>query len=210
MKHMFSNYGLTRLPALLGFLLCGICSLSAFDCPEGNLPQGTYKQSCSSCTVSGSNLTAKCNPIKGTYNQFYNTLNNYGACRSGIENLDGYLTCDKGDAPAPAGSYRESCRDIDVEKGVLYAKCRNVGGDWKEAAVTLKTCNQSVYNTNGALACTLPYGTYLQTCRNPTVSPDGRQLTAECRSKSGSWIRSSVSTSCRADLNNNDGRLGCN
>jgi hypothetical protein len=204
---MSSIYVLTRVSALSFVLLYAIRCVA--DCPEGNLPQGTYKQSCSNCSVSGSNLTAKCNPIKATYNQFYSTLNNYEACRSGIDNFDGNLTCDKGDAPAPAGSYRDSCRDINVEKGSLYAKCRTVGGDWKEAAVKLNTCNQSVYNTNGTLGCILPYGTYQQTCRNPHVSPGGL-LTAECKSKSGSWITSSVSVSCRGDLNNNDGRLGCN
>jgi hypothetical protein len=205
---MSSNCALTRLSALSFALLYAVSPVSAFDCTGGNLPQGTYKQSCNNCTVSGSNLTAKCNPIKGTYNQSYSTLNNYGACRSGIENLDGNLTCDKGDATAPAGSYRTSCRDIAVEKGSLYAKCRNVAGVWKEAAVSLNTCNQGVYNANGVLGCTLPYGTYQQTCRNSRVS--GGQLTAECRTKSGSWITSSVSVSCRGDLNNNDGRLGCN
>jgi CVNH domain len=206
---MSSNYALRSLSALSFVLLYAIRSVSASDCSGGNLPQGTYRQSCSNCSVSGSILTAKCDPIKSTYNQFYSTLDGYGACRSGIENFNGYLTCDKGDAPAPPGSYRESCRDIVVEKGTLYAKCRNVGGEWKESAVKLNTCNQSVYNYNGALECILPLGTYQHTCRNAHLS--GGQLTADCKSKSGSWITSSVLASCRGrDLNNNDGRLGCN
>jgi hypothetical protein len=207
---MPSNYTLfKRLSAVSFVLICATRSFSASDCSGGALPPGTYKQSCNSCSVSGSNLTAQCNQIKGTYNQFYNTLNNYGACRSTIENFDGYLTCEKGDAPAPAGSYKNSCRDIDVEKGQLYAKCRNAAGDWKEASVKITTCNQSVYNSDGALGCTLPYGTYQRTCQHPTVTPAGI-LTADCRSKSGALVRSSVSVSCRGDLNNNDGRLGCN
>ena len=180
---------------------------AANDCgPSANVPAGSYRQSCNPCEVSGGDLTATCKKMNGSENR--STLFNFSACRSGIENLDGHLTCNKGDGQPPNGSYKASCRNINVEKGVLYADCRNVNGDWKTTSLPLGQCSYEVYNTNGVLACTVPYGTYLRSCRNPKVT--NGQLQAECKTMGGQWRFTQIAAVCnRSDLSNIDGVLKC-
>lgn len=189
------------------WLACAAAQAAAGDCgPSANLPAGSYRQSCDQCQVSGGDLTALCKSMRGA--QVTSTLFGFSTCHSGIENLDGYLTCSKGDAQPPAGSYRASCRNVNVEKGSLYADCRNVRGDWKPASLGLGRCNYEVYNTDGRLACTVPYGTYLRSCRNVRVA--GGQLLAECRTSGGQWRNAQVAAVCnRSDLSNVDGVLKC-
>jgi hypothetical protein len=178
---------------------------SAADCgPSANVPAGSYRQSCTACTVGGGSLTAWCKGINNRDQQ--SALYNYPACRSGIENMDGYLTCNKGATP-PDGSYKASCRNVNVENNVLYATCRNVNGGWKEANLQLGYCNYAIYNTDGALRCTLPYGTYQRSCRNARVM--NGQLSAECKTASGRWVSTTISATCNLDLSNDDGQLRC-
>lgn len=175
------------------------------DCTAGNLPAGSYRQSCTKCAASDGNLTAWCKKINNQDND--STLYSYQSCRSGIENKDGYLTCNKGDSALPSGTYKDSCRDLNVEKNTLYAKCRNVNGDWKEASLPLGFCNYEIYNTDGVLACTLPYGTYQRSCRNARVV--NGQLYAECKTRSGAWASTEAPAACNRDLANDDGVLKC-
>ena len=194
------------LPTALLAALTMQTLVSAADCgAAANVPAGSYRQSCTACSVGGGNLTAFCKTTRNQDRQ--STLFNFPACRSGIENMDGFLTCSKG-APPPNGTYKESCRNINVENNALYATCRNVNGDWKEANLQLGYCNYAIYNTDGALACTLPYGTYQRSCRNAHVM--NGVLAAECKTSSGGWVATSVSAACNRDLSNNDGRLTCN
>ena len=191
--------------ALLTTLLMQVSAVAA-DCgADANVPAGSYRQSCVSCAVSGGDLTASCKKINSQYNN--STLYRYQSCRSGIENMDGYLTCSKGDSALPNGTYKASCRNLNVEKNTLYASCRNVNGDWKEASLPLGNCNYEIYNTNGVLACTLPYGTYQRSCRNARVV--NGQLYAECKTRLGSWANTVTPAACNRDLSNTDGVLKC-
>jgi hypothetical protein len=197
--------GLTAALALIATWLM-VTSAHAADCGDGaNVPAGSYRQSCTNCVAAGGSLTASCKKINSQYNN--STLYSYQSCRSGVSNMDGYLTCDKGDSAPPGGSYKASCRSLNVEKGTLYATCRNVRGDWKEASLTLGACNYEIYNADGALACTLPYGTYQRSCRNAQVA--NGQLRAECKTRSGAWTVTAISAVCNRDLSNNDGVLKC-
>lgn len=184
-------------------------SLAQGSCAStANVPAESYRQSCTQCQISGGNLTASCRKIKSSYNgENTSTLFQFAACRSGIENFDGFLTCTKGDAPLPAGTYPGSCRNLNVEKNTLYATCRKVDGSWKEANLQLGRCNYQIYNSDGALACTLPYGTYQRSCQNARVV--NGMLYASCKSSGGDWVDSSTPVACGRDLNNNDGHLNC-
>lgn len=192
--------------ALLTTLLMPTTSAAASCGDNANVPAGSYRQSCNSCVASGGNLTASCTKINNQSNN--STLYQYQSCRSGIENMDGYLTCAKGDGPLPSGSYIGSCRNLNVEKNTLYATCRNVNGDWKEASLPLGYCNYEIYNTNGRLACTLPYGTYQRSCRNARVQ--NGQLYAECKTRNGAWANTVAPAACNRDLSNDNGMLKCN
>jgi len=54
--------------ALLALLVMSL-SAAAADCGSGNLPAGSYRQTCTNCAVNGGNLTASCRKIKNSYNQ---------------------------------------------------------------------------------------------------------------------------------------------
>ena len=197
---------LAGIPAVLLAVWLLHAPAAAADCSAGaNVPAGSYRQSCSNCTASGDVLTASCKKINSQDNN--TILYGYQACRSGIENMDGYLTCSKGDGALPSGSYAASCRNLNVEKNTLYASCRNVNGDWKEASLPLGYCNYEVYNTDGVLACTLPYGTYQRSCRDAHVV--NGQLYAQCRTKAGAWASTVAPAACSRDLANIDGMLKC-
>jgi hypothetical protein len=197
------------LPAvLLGLLLPSVSHAQSSCSSTANVPAGSYRQSCITCQVSGGDLTASCRKVKNSYNDYNpSTLFRFADCRSGIENFDGFLTCAKGDAPPPAGSYSGSCRNLNVAKNVLYATCRTVSGGWKEANLALGMCNYQIYNSDGALACTPPYGTYQRSCQNARVVSG--ILYASCKSNDGGLVDSSTPVACSRDLNNNNGHLNC-
>ena len=197
---------LMSLSAALLTTLFMPASSAAASCGDGpNVPAGSYRQSCNSCIASGGNLTASCKKINGAFNS--TVLYKFQACRSGIENMDGYLTCARGDSPLPNGSYKASCRNLTVQQTTLYATCRNVNGDWREASLPLAYCNYEIYNANGVLVCSLPHGSYQRSCRNARVR-DG-QLYAECKTRGGDWVNAAAPAACRRDLANDDGVLKC-
>lgn len=53
----------------------------------------------------------------------------------------------------PAGSYRQSCREIEQRGPRLIATCRRIGGGWSETSIDLRSCGGSVSNSNGQLVC---------------------------------------------------------
>jgi hypothetical protein len=196
---------LMSLSAALVTTLFMPTSSAAISCDGANLPAGSYRQSCNSCVASGGTLTASCKKINGLINN--TTLYKFQACRSGIENMDGYLTCTRGDSPLPNGSYKASCRNLNVQQSTLYATCRNVNGAWKEASLPLAYCNYQIYNANGVLACSLPGGSYQRSCRNARVRND--QLYAECKTRDGDWVNAAAPAACSRDLANDNGVLKC-
>lgn len=199
----------SALPALALLLLAGHLGPARAECTAAaGVPPGSYRQSCTNCVASGGDLTASCRKIRNSYNQENtSTLRGYAGCRSDISNFDGRLTCDKGDAALPEGSYRQSCRDLNRLRDTLYASCRTVGGQWKETSLPLGNCIHSVYNSDGNLACMLPYGSYQHSCRGVRV--DGGRLLAECRTRSGAWSGTAIGLPCSRDLANIDGVLRC-
>ena len=59
-------------------------------------------------------------------------------------------------------------------------------------------------------ASAAPAGSYQQTCRN-IEQHRGQTLTAECRTRDGSWVDTRLDTSdCSGDIANMNGRLVCN
>lgn len=56
-----------------------------------------------------------------------------------------------------------------------------------------------------------PPGSYRRTCRNIRVACDGSSMTAECRTRSGAWVGTSLGKpfDCFGDIANIDGDLEC-
>lgn len=53
----------------------------------------------------------------------------------------------------PDGSYQQSCRDISVFNGQLYARCANSNGLFFESQVNYRSCPRGIANINGRLQC---------------------------------------------------------
>jgi hypothetical protein len=69
-------------------------------------------------------------------------------------NRDGWLECPRQEiARLPAGSYRESCRDFNVENRRLGARCRRRNGDWRDTEIDLARCKSPIRNDDGRLVC---------------------------------------------------------
>lgn len=127
-----------------------------------------------------------------------------------------------GDNWTPPGSYRDSCRDVVVRRGMLEATC---GGDngGRRTSIPLSSCRSGSFeNINGNLQCMggggrdyggssrdVPPGSYLQSCSEIRVR--GGVLEATCGGGDNRRIRSSISLgSCRSgSFANINGYLQC-
>ncbi len=117
----------------------------------GPIPSGSYTRSCLNIFVTPTSVTASCRTEKNAERS--STLMNPAACRTQIENSDGFLTCEKGDGPAPLGSYAKTCHDIVVSGTVLSASCRSDGG-YRQSTINLTTCSTGqAANNQGVLVC---------------------------------------------------------
>ncbi len=174
-------------------------------------PGGSYRNSCDTISADNTVLYANCRSRDGKI--FVTSLPGYRNCRSDIMNRDGRLACPSS-IPPPGGSYLLSCRDVAVQGDILAAACRDTGGTYRRAQLAgFASCNsRSIANANGALTCVrgqLPAGSWRAACRLPTVI--GNQLFAECRQKSGIFVRASIRelNRCSGGVANNDGVLTC-
>jgi hypothetical protein len=111
-------------------------------------------------------------------------------------------------ADAPAGSYQKTCSGISYDGTTLKAQCKTFSGASNQTSLQYPTsCIGDIGNVNGTLACAGPTGSYALTCRSMTVS--GSTLSGECQTKSGSWIKASLSNfqGFQGDITNCNGVL---
>ena len=117
----------------------------------GNLPKGSYKQTCKDAYVDGNWLYAKCQKNNGSW---YSTSLKYSNCNKDISNNNGELTCGGGGGGnLPKGSYKETCKNIYVEGNVLEADCLNRNGKYSHSSIKYKNCNRGIWNNKGVLEC---------------------------------------------------------
>jgi hypothetical protein len=121
-------------------------------CSKGEgLVEGSYKSSCRGSAMDNTVLRSSCKEINGPY--VASQLDVTG-CRGDIANVNGALTCPKGDSDPPAGSYIRSCRDIVTRAGTLSAKCATGERDYKQSSLPFSNCPpNSIMNDNGTLRC---------------------------------------------------------
>src|SRR5262249_35359024 len=116
-------------------------------------PKGSYQRSCNLITYDpdSKTLSANCSPRQGPAHR--TTLGNIEQCVGDIANMDGTLQCSKGGSPPP-GSYKESCRDMRVGGGSLFAQCLDRKGNWLPTKLdNYASCGAGVENINGTLRC---------------------------------------------------------
>jgi CVNH domain len=120
----------------------------------------------------------------------------------------------------PPGSYRETCSNVQMRGGTLFANCQDTEGRWRSTVLPeAYECVGDVTNINGELRCnrrddwrdrdSLPRGSYRETCRQIRVSGD--YLSAKCQTMSGRWNRTSLNDldRCVGEIVNDDGNLRC-
>ena len=188
---------------------------AAFSAAQEATPEGSYKQTCSDISVRKDTLYAKCQDAKGKAHSA--KLSHYDKC-SDIANQDGKLECGGGSqaiAPGqPAGSYTESCRNIQMKGATLHAVCKSLDG--RELPTSLKDanrCAEGVANINGILNCessgVLPPGSYIATCKD--VKLQGPMLSATCNDGKDHWRTTFLrdANKCNGDIANQNGTLRC-
>jgi hypothetical protein len=208
------------------------------------IPQGSYQQTCNNISVNGDTLVANCQDTSGNWHS--TSLPAFQNCTSGINNDNGTLRCVVSgySAPAttgagPAGSYLQSCENVQVKGDDLHARCRTENGDMRDAKLDdYRKCTGDIVNENGHLHCGTgapvatpaargpyvapgpyvrpgygnvngPNGSYIQTCTDIHVGGD--DLHARCQAQDGSWHDAKLDdyNSCRGDIANDNGKLRC-
>ncbi len=210
-----------RSSSTLGFLAGFLATIILLGCAAGVSaaqeagPEGSYKQTCSDISVQRGTLYAKCQDAKGKAHSA--KLSHYEGC-SDIANKDGKLECAGGEKAAapgqPAGSYTDSCRNIQMKGSTLHAVCKSLDG--RELPTSLKDanrCAEGVANINGILNCevsgVLPPGSYIATCKD--VRLQGNTLSATCNDGKDHWRNTSMrdANKCGGDIANQNGTLRC-
>jgi hypothetical protein len=121
-------------------------------------PAGSYLQSCTGVTASGSMIYAVQCKNRGNgyrYNQSFDST----GCLGEIANIDGTITCPKGSQPPPGGSYVQTCVQVETKFNTLYAKCKSKRNNddisrWHYTSLpNVSACRNGVWNDDGNLRC---------------------------------------------------------
>jgi hypothetical protein len=117
----------------------------------------------------------------------------------------------------PSGSYQQSCNDISVKKGNLYASCQDDKGKSHSAKLSHYEKCSNIVNKNGSLHCgtgeggnsTLPRGSYTESCHDITMK--GNTLHAICKSVDGHEAPAALrdANRCVQGVANINGVLNC-
>lgn len=133
----------------------------------------------------------------------------------------------------PGGSYAQTCSNIRVDGGRLYAECRTGNGrEARNSSIEYGRCVGEIANINGMLACNgaqgrfesnngggnsggghngggQPTGSFTQSCSN--IRTEGGRLYAQCQDVRGNRNLSSIEYGrCNGGINNINGLLSCN
>jgi len=214
------NAIMSTLAALLLVMTLGAISHAQY----GELPSGSYQQTCRDIHNNGGRLDASCQRQDGSWQQ---TSLDFRNCQGAIENLDGQLRCTPSSGTQgglPAGDYQQTCRDIRSNGSQLIANCRKQDGSWRNTSLDTVSCRGTIVNDDGQLRCAsggsyaggwqggyqaLPPGDYQKTCQNIYI--DGSDLVASCQKSDGSWrdTRLKNVNDCGGQIVNHDGNLRC-
>lgn len=118
----------------------------------------------------------------------------------------------------PAGSYQQTCSDISVQRGTLYAKCQDAKGKSHSDKLSHYEGCSSIANNNGKLECaggsqsaapSQPGGSYTDSCKN--IQMKGTTLHAVCKSLDGRELPTILKDAnrCAEGVANINGILNC-
>jgi len=163
---------------VMSTLAAGTASAQMYGQGYGNVPAGSYQQSCTNVRVRGNGLLmANCTNNSG---QRVRSQLAYQSCRgSDIGNINGQLSCVRtgnyygrgqgrygngrggrygngyNNGALPAGSYQASCNNASMQGSTLSANCRNNSGAYMTSYLNVTQCRASddIGNLNGQLRC---------------------------------------------------------
>lgn len=118
----------------------------------------------------------------------------------------------------PEGSYQQTCSDISVKKGTLYAHCQDANGKSQSAKLSHYEKCSDIANKNGKLECaggektatpSQLAGSYTESCKN--IQMKGTTLHAVCKSLDGRELPTSLKDAnrCAEGVANINGILSC-
>ncbi len=119
-------------------------------------PQGTWVSTCRDFAYEAGWLYAECRRRDGSWRDAQIFADD---CASTISNSDGRLVCDA-ELFAPrtpteiTGNFRDTCRNVKMEDGVIAAECRRTNGGWRYTELELSECpSGNAANIDGRLTC---------------------------------------------------------
>ena len=122
----------------------------------GNMPSGSWQQTCRNSNMRGGTLYAQCQRMNGGWRDSSIDPRQCGG-NGGVANNDGNLVCEGGGGGGdrlPGGSWQQSCRDGKASGGVLTASCQRMNGNWQPAWINYRGCTSGrVGNADGRLVC---------------------------------------------------------
>jgi hypothetical protein len=118
----------------------------------------------------------------------------------------------------PEGTYQQTCSDISVSRGTLYAKCQDTKGKSHSAKLSHYEKCSDIANKDGKLECaggsqalapSQPSGSYTDSCRN--IQMKGSTLHAVCKSLDGREMPTTLKDAnrCAEGVANINGILNC-
>jgi CVNH domain len=142
---------MNKITTLTAIGLVTLASQLALTLVARAMPNGSYAQTCRNVTENGNTLYATCKTIDEHWKR--TTLQGFRQCVTDIKNLNGSLSC--GFSYIPEGSYKQSCRDIQVQSSNLKASCQTKSGRWKITYLeSYPSCQlNSIDNLDGLLSC---------------------------------------------------------
>jgi hypothetical protein len=120
----------------------------------------------------------------------------------------------------PAGSYQQTCSEVSVKKGTLFAQCQDEKGKAHSARLSHFEKCSDIANNNGKLECSgeskaaavtpsQPAGSYTDSCKK--IQMKGTTLHAVCKSLDGREMPTSLKDAnrCTEGVANINGILNC-
>jgi len=121
----------------------------------------------------------------------------------------------------PGGSYKRTCAVSNFRDSILSAFCARESGPYHRASqLDVRQCDGDIFNRDGGLQCytktgwgsgrAIPRGSYIETCRDVTVS--GQRISGQCKDGGGSYRSTSLMVDgcpIGTPIDNRDGRLAC-
>lgn len=201
-------------------------------CVNNKLPPGPWRLTCDKQYFSenGVVLNAECKNDQGTYTPTSIRLdkcvsdncvmhNDNGQLQCGLTNQN--HSCNKNNV---GGSWNQTCINPQyIGDTILKADCQTTNGDYVQSHINIGSCAPSgcnIYNNNGKLQCTepsqkcsLPKGSWKETCKNDIFNVTTGTLRAQCQTTNGSYVPSNINinqcSSQNCEIYNNNGQLEC-